>query len=207
MLMQPRIGILGGTFDPVHYGHLAAAEAARHALALDQVWLVPAAQQPFKAGRQVASAAQRLAMVFLATHDNPAFVPCAVETQRSGRSYTVDTLRTLRQGVLAGADLVFLLGADAIADFPRWRGAPIILQLARLAVLSRPGSAVDLADLDRRLPGLLARSSLVEGPRLAISSSDIRERIAAAAPIRYLLPEPVRHYIERQGLYCPPQHG
>ncbi len=195
-----RIGVFGGTFDPIHFGHLAVAEAARHAFDLRTVLFVPAARQPFKAGRQVASAGQRLAMVFLATPDNPAFIPCDLEVRRSGPSYTVDTLRILHDA-WAGSELLFLIGADAIRDFPRWRNAAEILHLARPGILARPGSSVDLAALDQQLPGIRARSRLVGGPQLAISSSDIRERIAAGLPVRYLLPEAVRRYILRQGLY------
>ncbi len=197
---QLRIGVFGGTFDPIHFGHLAVAEAARHALDLHQVLFVPAARQPFKASRQVASAGQRLAMVFLATCNNPAFVPCDLEIRRSGPSYTVDTLQALHAG-WAGSELLFLIGADAMADFPRWRSAAEIMRLARLGILARPGSSVDLDALDQRLPGLRERSRLVGGPQLAISSSDIRERIASGLPVRYLLPEAVRRYIVRQGLY------
>lgn len=202
MQTQARIGVFGGTFDPIHFGHLAVAEATRHALDLHSVLFVPAARQPFKASRQVASAGQRLAMVFLAIQDNPAFFPCDLEMRRGGPSYTVDTLYALH-AARPGSELLFLIGADAIVDFPRWRSAAAILELAQLGILARPGSSVDLAALDQRLPGIRERSRLVTGPQLAISSSDIRERIAAGLPVRYLLPEAVRCYISRQGLYLP----
>jgi nicotinate-nucleotide adenylyltransferase len=202
MNAQVRIGVFGGTFDPIHVGHLAVAEAARDALGLQQVLFVPAARQPFKVDRQVASAGQRLAMVFLATQDNPAFLPCNLEIQRSGPSYTVDTLQRLHVA-FPTSELLFLIGADAITSFPHWRSAATILQLARLGILARPGSSVDLAALEQRLPGISERSRVVTGPQLAISSSDIRERIAAGLPLRYLVPEAVRRYIARQGLYLP----
>lgn len=196
-----RIGVLGGTFDPIHYGHLAIAAEARHVLQLDRVLFVVAAQQPLKARGHIASATQRLAMVELACAGEPAFAPSDVELRRPPPSYTADTLRELRALAPPQAELWFILGADALAELPRWHRAAEIIALARLAVVQRPGSALDLAALDGRLPGLRARTTPIEGPRLDIASRALRERRAAGLPLRYQLPDTVIAYIEEQGLY------
>ena len=196
-----RIGVLGGTFDPIHYGHLAIAAEARHALRLDRVLFVVASQQPLKTGGHAASAAQRLAMIKLACADEPAFVPSDIELRRAPPSYTVDTLAELRAALPPQAELYFILGGDAIAAFPRWHRAADIVALARLAAVQRPGAAADLAALDARLPGIRERTTVIAGPGLEIASSDLRARRAAGLPLRYQLPDAVIAYIEEQGLY------
>lgn len=194
-----RMGILGGTFDPIHYGHLAIAEEARVALGLEQVLLVPAAQQPFKRGLTVATAVQRLEMVRLACAGNPAFRPCAVELERPGPSYTVTTLEEL--GATHTAELCFLIGADALRDLPRWHRAAELPRLARIVALQRPYAALDLEALFAELPALRGRLELLEGPRIDLSSSELRARVAAGRPIRYLVPDPVAAYIEQHQIY------
>ncbi len=134
--MTTRIGILGGTFDPIHYGHLAIAEEARVLLQFDRVLLVPAAQQPLKRGRHVATPTQRLEMARLACADNPYFDVSPIEVEREGPSYTVDTLRTLDAAGLG--DLHFILGADAAAELYRWYAAPTIIELAQIVAVGRP---------------------------------------------------------------------
>ena len=196
-----RIGILGGTFDPIHYGHLAIAAEARHAVRRAQVLFVVAAQQPLKARGHVASAAQRLAMVELACADEPAFVPSDIELRRPPPSYTVDTLRELRAILPAQAELWFVLGGDALAELPRWHHAAEIIALARLAAVQRPGTTLDLASIDAALPGLRERTAVIEGPRLEIASNILRVRHAAGLPLRYQLPDSVIEYVEAQGLY------
>jgi len=196
-----RIGIYGGTFDPVHIGHLAIAEDAHHALGLDHVIFVPATRQPLKGDRQGAAPAQRLAMVQLACAENPHFVASDVDLRRPPPSYTVDTIAALRAEMDFAADLVFILGVDAARDLPRWHRAAEIIRLARLAIVGRPGYHVSLAKLEFDLPGISARSTIIDGPRLEVSSSDLRARLASGRPARYQIPDPVLAYIAEHGLY------
>src|SRR5262245_8898428 len=197
--MSKRIGILGGTFDPIHNGHLAIAEEARVALGFERVLFVPAARQPLKHGEHLASPQQRLEMVQLACDGNPAFEVSPIEVERAGPSYTVDTLEMLHAA--EPGDLHFIVGADAAADLYRWRAAGRIVALARIVVIGRPGFALDRAALSHHLPGLEARLMLLEGPGMDISSSALRRRVAAGRPIRYQTPEPVVKYITTHRLY------
>jgi nicotinate-nucleotide adenylyltransferase len=195
-----RIGVFGGSFDPIHFGHLAIAEEARLELALDQVIFVPAAHQPLK-GRAPSPAEQRLAMLRLACADNPAFRVDDLELRRPPPSYTSETLSSLHARLGAGVELWFILGADAAGELPRWHHITAMLELARLAIIARPGHAFDLVALQARLPALNARATLLAGPRLDISSSDLRQRLATGRSVRYQLPEPVRSFILQHQLY------
>jgi nicotinate-nucleotide adenylyltransferase len=196
-----RIGVLGGTFDPIHYGHLAIAEEARWLLGLQQVYLIPAAQQPLKPGQHRASPQQRMAMVRMACAGNALLLPSDIELGRAPPSYTVDTLRDLRATLAPDTELWFILGSDSLASLPRWHAPHEMLGLVRFAALVRPGSLLDLEALDAELPGIAARTRLIEGPRLDISSTDLRQRCAEQRPIRYQVPESVRQYIQEQRLY------
>lgn len=186
-----RIGVFGGTFDPPHVGHLLAASDAAEALALDRVVFVPAATQPLKAGQQAASPADRLAMVELLVAGDPRFAVEPMELDRGGLSFTVDTLRALRERYPAGtADLVLLLGADAAAQFSLWRDPDVIRRLAEVVVLRRgEGSAAP--------EGFRA----VATRRVDISSSEVRDRVRAGQDIRGFVTDPVAAYIARAGLY------
>jgi nicotinate-nucleotide adenylyltransferase len=203
--MSKRIGILGGTFDPIHYGHLAIAEEARVALDFEQVLFVPAARQPLKRGEHSATPQQRLEMARLACCSNTAFEVSPIEIERAGPSYTVDTLEALH--AKGAVDLHFIVGADAAGDLYRWRAAGRIVALARIVVIGRPGFTLDRTALSHHLPGLEARMTLLEGPGLDISSSELRCRIAAGRPILYHTPEPVVKYIAQHGLYLPNEQG
>ncbi|SRR6266545_6204470 len=196
-----RLGILGGSFDPIHYGHLAIAEEARVALGLDRVLLVPAARQPLKGGRHAAAPEHRLAMARLACSFNDAFEVSTIELDRPGPSYTVTTLEALRAAF--DGQMFFILGADALADLPRWHAAARIVELARIVAVARPAVTLDLAALARAIPRIGERLTLLDGPRLDISSNDLRRRVAAGRPIRYQTPDPVVDYIARHGLYQP----
>ena len=198
--MTTRIGILGGAFDPIHYGHLAIAEEARAALRFDRVLLIPAAQQPLKRNGHAATPHQRLEMVQRACAANPAFEASPIEIKRPGPSYTVDTLRELQAAGVG--ELHFILGADAAADLYRWHAARELIALARIVAVGRPGSSLDIAALDRSLPGLAAQLTLLQGPKLDISSTELRQRIAEGRPIRYLTPDAVIEYIATNGLYA-----
>lgn len=197
--MIARVGILGGSFDPIHYGHLSIAEEARATLRLDRVLFIPAALQPFKAAAHIAPPEMRLEMARLACAGNDSFEVSPIEIERSGPSYTVTTLEALRDTL--GGELFFILGADALADLPRWRAASRIVELARIVAVGRPGFALDSAVTDRALPGLAARLTRIEGPLLDISSTALRRRAAAGRPIRYQTPDPVVQYIAEKGLY------
>jgi nicotinate-nucleotide adenylyltransferase len=197
-----RVGVLGGTFDPVHLGHLILADEAREALALDRLLLMPAAQPWRKSEREVTAADHRLAMLWLAVADNPAFDISTLEIDRGGPTFTVETLAALRAKMAAPADLIFLLGDDALLDMPHWRDPAGILRLARLGVAARPGGPpIDFDALERLLPGVTARVEVVPMPLIDISSTDIRRRVREGRSVRYLLPRPVQDYIAEHGLY------
>ena len=185
--------MFGGSFDPVHLAHLVVAERVAEALTVDRVLFVPAHRQPLKEAGPRASAADRLAMLRLATAGNPRFEVSAIELDRGGTSYTIDTLRALAE-LHPGADLSLVLGSDAFALLDRWREAGEIRRLARFVVVARPetGKAAD------REGGTVRR---VHVPALAISASDIRRRVSEGHSVRYLVPEPVRGYIAERGLY------
>ena len=199
--MSQRLAIFGGTFDPIHIGHLAIAEDARWALGADQVVFVPAAQQPLKQGQTPgATAAQRLRMVELAVTDNPHFGVWDGEVRRGGMSYTVETVAAIKQAS-PGAELYFVLGVDAVTLLPRWHQIERLIRLCRFAVLRRPGVALALDDLIETLPSLHDRITVIDGPLLRISATDVRQRLRAGQPVRYHLPHAVWHYIEQHGLY------
>jgi len=203
-----RVGILGGTFDPIHYGHLVVAQQVCEALRLDRVLFIPAALPPHKLDEEIAPAADRAAMVELAIAANPAFAMSAIELQRAGPSYTVDTLAELveeaaRQRV--ARELYFILSSEALAGLGRWHEPERLLRLARLAVVQRPGAPLpDMAQLGDMLPGGAAsvdRVECVDTVPLANSSSDVRARAISGRSIRYLVPPAVEAYIRDHRLY------
>jgi nicotinate-nucleotide adenylyltransferase len=201
-LSRSRLGVLGGTFDPPHYGHLAAAQEIGHALELDRVVLVPAQQNPLKRGTPVGSAEQRVQMLELAVADNPRLAVSRADVDRPGPSYTVDLLAQLQEQH-PKSELLFLVGADALRELPAWRQPEEILRRWRLVSFTRAGyPPPDLAELDRHLRGAAQRITVCEVPGVAVSSRDLRARVAAGRPIRYLLPEAVRLYLEQEGLYA-----
>jgi nicotinate-nucleotide adenylyltransferase len=212
-----RIGVFGGTFDPIHFGHLRCAEEAREQLALDQVLFVPAADPPHKPGRRIAPPPHRLAMVQRAVRGNPRFRASSIELERSGPSYTVDTLRSLRRRLGPRPQLFLLLGLDAFRDLATWKEYRLLFTLADLAVWSRPpgfrGRTRGLLPVAARGDFCYARdqTTLIHhtGTRihfltvtaLDISASDIRQRLQRGRSVRYLLPSAVERYATREGLY------
>jgi nicotinate-nucleotide adenylyltransferase len=194
-----RIGIMGGTFDPIHHGHLVAASEVAHRFDLDEVVFVPTGRPWQKTDRDVSAAEDRYLMTVIATAADPRFRVSRVDVDRDGPTYTVDTLRDLRaEYAHAGDDveLFFITGADALASIAGWVDAVELLELAHFVGVTRPGHA--LVD-----PGLPAGSvTLVEVPALAISSTDCRERVARGEPIRYLVPDGVVEYVAKRGLYA-----
>lgn len=197
-----RLGVLGGTFDPPHYGHLLLAEQAREQLGLERVLWVPAGDPWRKAGAVVSAGEHRIAMVSKAIESNEAFEVDAREIERPGPSYTGDTLAALKEE-LPEAELVFLLGTDALIDLPRWRDAPRVIQLALLGAAARAGERLDAVSLDALLLGLSRRVVWFHMPRLDISASDLRERAAEGRSLRYFVPPAVEDYIVRHKLYRP----
>ncbi len=197
-----RIGILGGTFDPVHFGHLILAETARDTLRLDRVYFVPAGDPPHKHGQVVAPARDRIAMLQMAIDDNDAFALSLIDVNREGPDYTADMLTIARETLLQpGDDLWFLMGLDSVIDFPNWHDPERIRQLARLAAATRPGYDIDWAPLEEALPGISHEVTLLPMPGVDISSNNLRRRILHGSSIRYLTPECVREYIYSHGLY------
>jgi len=183
-----RVGVFGGTFDPVHVGHLAIAHAALESVPLDRVLFVLAKRSPLKERGPVASEGDRLKMLELAIANEPRFAVSRLELDREGPSYTVDTLERL-----AGKDELFLiLGSDAISDLPRWKDPDRIARLATLVVAERPGAPERVGD---------APIVRFDAPRLDISSRELRARAARGRSLRYLVPEPVLQHIEARGLY------
>ncbi len=205
-----RLGILGGTFDPPHYGHLALAENARVQLQLDRVLFVPAGQPPHKLnrgkGKQGGSnqpttpAHHRAAMVQAAIADHPAFALSRVDLDRPGPHYTVEMLALLGQAY-PGAALYFLIGSDSLAEFPTWRDSAGILRQARLAVMRRPGWEVALEALERETPEIRGRLVWLDTPYLEISGTDLRRRAREGLPLRYLIPPSVEAYVREHRLY------
>jgi len=195
-----RLGVLGGTFDPPHYGHLALAETARVQLRLDRVLFVPAGHPPHKPDRPLTPARHRVAMVGAAIADNPAFALSRVDLDRAGPHYTVEMLALLRWKY-PEAELFFLMGGDSLSEFFTWRDPAGIVREARLAVMQRPGREPDLAALERAVPGLRERLVWLDVPCLDIAASDLRRRVREGLPLRYLVPPPVEAYIREHRLY------
>ena len=199
--MSVRIGVLGGTFDPVHYGHLILAEEARAAVPLDQVLLVPAGQPPHKLDEPHTPARHRLAMLELAIAGNPALGISRVDVDRPGPHYSVDMVHLVRQESPPDAEIFFIMGLDSLTNILSWHDPAGLLAQCRLIVAERPGYAVDLAELVARLPALEGRVDFIAMPLIQISGADLRRRVRQGRPIRYQAPETVRAYIEQHRLY------
>lgn len=194
-----RIGVLGGTFDPIHYGHLFIAEHARAVLALDRVVFVPNGSPPHKLPYAVSDSRHRVAMVRLAVDGNATFEVDDEEVRRDGPSYTVDTLSTLREAN-PGAEIVFLAGIDAVAEIGAWHEPDKVVRLCQVVAVSRPGFRFEQLEATVK-PDLLERVADLSGPHIAISATEIRSRVRARLPIRYLTPDSVVDYILEAGLY------
>ena len=201
-----RLGILGGTFDPIHMAHLAFAEQAREGAHLDAVLFIPAGMPVFKLDRDIAPGADRLAMCRLAVASNPRFAVCGIEVEREGLTYTVDTLRELREAYPANVELCLITGSDTAATILKWRDAADIASLAELIVGQRPGAALSAEDVSRiERGGFTVR--LVDVSALDVSSSDLRSRICAGKSPRYLTLDAVVDYIHARCLYQSDERG
>ncbi|MDO8532956.1 MAG: nicotinate-nucleotide adenylyltransferase [Dehalococcoidia bacterium] len=201
-----KVGVLGGTFDPVHIGHLIIAEEARVRLGLARVLFVPAGRPWLKPARRVSAARHRLAMVRLAIASNPFFELSTVDVDRPGPSYTVDTLADLRIQAGPRGTLYFIMGYDALLDLPRWHDPARLVRMCRLVVVRRPEYGDhDLAFLDREVaPGASRRVTLLDRPLVGVSASELRRRVARGQSIRYWAPDGVEEYIREHGLYRAP---
>jgi len=197
-----RLGIYGGTFDPVHYGHLLLAEQCREQCALDEVWFVPAGQPPHKEAMGITRAEARIDMLDFALAGMPEFVVSRMEVEREGPSYTVDTLQALVDED-DSCELFLLIGADSLSDLSRWREPQRILELATVVAVNRgPFDEQQLRDEVACLgEDAMDRIRLVEMPGIDISASDIRRRVREGRSVRFLTPRPVAHFIAEQGLY------
>lgn len=196
-----RLGVFGGTFDPIHYGHLVAAQEVLSELRLDQVLFVPAGWPPHKPHRRLSTIRARVEMVELAISSNPRFVLSRIDIDRPGPSYTVNTLDLLHQQMGMDTELYFIMGLDSLADLPRWHQPDRIIQLAYLVVVDRPRYDVDMEALTRAVPGIEARLLFVHIPGMNIASSDLQRRVRENKPIKYQVPEAVEYYIYSNGLY------
>ena len=193
--VMPSIGLFGGSFDPVHHGHLIVARVAAETLGLDELRFLPAREQPFKRGRHAAPAADRAVMLELAIAGSPGFAVERAELERAAPSYTADTLEALRAREPA-AIFTLLLGADAAAELPAWHRASELPGLARIVVFGRPGSPV-------RDSALI--TGAIDVPAIDISATDIRRRVRAGLPVRYWVPDAVAEYMVRHRLYLDPE--
>ena len=196
-----RIGLLGGTFDPIHLGHLIVAEEARTRLALDRLLFVPSRHPWRKAGREIAHEADRLAMVRLAVEGNPHFEVSLVDLDRAGPSYSVDSVSDVRATLSPEAELYFILGYDALMDLPHWHAPAELARITRLVTVIRPGYELDWSPLEQAIPQAREAVTLLETPEIGISSTEVRQRVAAGRSIRYWVPDLVAEYIQQQGLY------
>jgi nicotinate-nucleotide adenylyltransferase len=190
-----RIGVMGGTFDPIHHGHLVAASEVGHFFSLDEVIFVPTGQPWQKNGRKVSPPEDRYLMTVIATASNPRFSVSRVDIDRPGETYTIDTLRDLRAQRGPDAEFYFITGADALAMMISWRDADELFKMAQFVGCTRPGHRLTITNLPSD------RISLVEIPALAISSTECRERVRGGQPIWYLVPDGIVQYISKRRLY------
>lgn len=194
MVKGKRIGVLGGTFDPIHLGHLIIAQYALEAAALDKVLFVPAGQ-PYMKRRIISPAVDRLAMVDLAIENNRRFASSIVDIKRGGPTYTVDTLKDLKEEFGEPTELFLIVGADSIADLPKWHKVKELLGMCEVLAFARPGSLMEIA------PEIRKKVRQTQAPLIDISATEIRQIVKSGKEIRYLVPEIVAEYIKKRGLY------
>lgn len=201
-----RLGVLGGTFDPIHMAHLVIASEALHRYELDMVIFIPSARPPHKKGEEYAPVEDRLKMVELAIEDNPGFGVSPLESERSGLSYTVDTLKELHGIYGEDSEYYFIIGADAVMEMQTWKSPEVVLAEAMFIISNRPGYPLDelekaLPESDVRGEPVKKRIEMLDAPEIGISATDIRSRVSEGRPFRYLVPETVWKYISDKGLY------
>lgn len=196
------VGLFGGTFDPVHTGHLIAAQEAKHILSLQDFFFVPTGQPWLKTGRKLTDAYHRLNMLRIALSGSNEFKISLCEIERKGPTYTVDTIREFRRDYGEEEPIYFIAGLDAFKELHLWKSPAELIRLCRIVAVSRPGySGIDLSELEQKLPGVTGRCRILQVPEIGISSSDIRKRVKDGKPIKYLVPPGVEIYIEEHRLY------
>ena len=196
------IGVMGGTFDPIHMGHLIVAEEVRARLNLAEILLVPAGQPWLKMDSPISPTEHRVHLVRLAIADKPHFKLSTMEIERPGATYTVDTMAELQAQLGASNDLFFILGWDSLAELPQWKEPSRLITMCQLVVVPRPGyPRPDLKALEALIPGLSQRVIIMDKPEIDINASEIRDRVAQGLSISHLVPEPVDEYIKRHKLY------
>lgn len=204
-LMQEngKLAIMGGTFDPIHYGHLVTAEAARIQYGFDRVIFVPSGQPPHKPGRYITPAMHRYVMTILATMNNPYFCVSSFETEREGLSYTIETVKFFFEQYGKDMEIYFITGADAMQEILTWKAVPELLSICQFIAATRPGYCLKELDLVKEALGKAGKERIhcVATPEIDISSTDIRKRLKERKSIKYLVPDAVEHYIYNQGLY------
>lgn len=202
-----RLGLMGGTFDPIHNAHLFAAQAAKSEFGLDRVLFVPSGTPPHKGGHVITPAEDRYAMALLATSSNPGFAVSRMEIERTGPSFTIDTLKSLNSSLSEGSEIFFITGTDAIIDIFTWKDWQSLFKLCHFVVVARPGYDFNefielISRYGEKVSGsILAKIHLLEIPLLEISSTDIRRRVLEGKPITYLVPVSVEEYIVKANLY------
>ena len=197
-----KIGVLGGTFDPVHNGHLAIAEEARAYLNLNEVIFLPAGQPWMKSDRSISPAHHRMAMLALALQSRPHFKFSTIEIEHQGPSYSVNSIAELKAQAVAPTDWYFILGWDNLSKIPQWKEPAKLLEMCFLTAVPRPGyERPNMKKLEAALPGISKKVILMDKPRLEISATDIRSKVAQGLPISGLVPPPVEEYIKENGLY------
>lgn len=203
MAEKRKIGIMGGTFDPIHIGHLVTAEAVRIEYGLDKVLFIPACNPPHKQDSQVTPVLHRYIMTVMATYSNPYFYVSAIELERPGPSYSIDTVSKLIQLYGEHTEFYFITGADAVQDLPTWEKIDKLLTMCHFIAATRPGCLSGLDDVIRYF-GVQGRERIhrLATPELEISSTDIRDRVRNGRSIKYIVPESVENYILKEGLYC-----
>jgi nicotinate-nucleotide adenylyltransferase len=200
-----KIGVLGGTFDPIHNGHLAIAEEARSYLNLNEVIFLPAGQPWMKSDRSISPARHRTAMIALALQARPYFKSSTIEIEHQGPSYSVNSIAELKAQAVEPTDWYFILGWDNLSKIPQWREPAKLIEMCFLAAMPRPGyERPNMKKLEAALPGISKKVILMDKPRLEISATDIRNKVAQGIPIRGLVPEAVEKYIKENGLYRKP---
>ena len=197
-----RLGILGGTFDPIHIGHLIIAQEAASRVALDAVWFVPTGQPWLKNGNRISASHHRLSMVRLAMERKLGFKASSIEVDRPGPSYTTDTLTALGEGEANGDDIFFILGMDSLASLHRWHQPRRLFDLCTLVGVSRPGHKdFDLGSLDQIRPGASKDVTVIDSPDIGVSGAEIRQRVSQGRPITYWVTAAIEKYIYDHHLY------
>jgi nicotinate-nucleotide adenylyltransferase len=199
--MPSRVAILGGTFDPIHIGHLILAEEACDQLGLSEVFVVPAGNPPHKQDRHLAPVEDRLRMIDLAIAGNEAFHASRVDADRPGPHYTIDSVQIFQEQLPPDSELYFLMGYDSLAELPGWHRPVDLVAACHLVALTRYNVPLNWDRLDAALPGIRERVTLLDMPEIEIASHQIQERVHAGRSIRYLVPDPVREYIMEHSLY------